>query len=73
MLQPSKKPRGGELSYADKGRNRFISRIRVRIAGEPRNAGRIGVGRVLYGAKFNHEFSPPTEDQPTWDSGPKAA
>src|SRR5215470_10732988 len=41
--------------------------------GEPRNAGRIGVGHVLYGAKFNHEFSPPTEDRPTWDSGPKAA
>jgi hypothetical protein len=31
MLQPRKKPRGGELSYADKVRNRLISSIRVRI------------------------------------------
>ena len=41
--------------------------------GDPRNAGRIGVGPVCYGANFNHEFSPSAEDQPTWDSGPKAA
>jgi len=41
--------------------------------GNPRKAGRIGVGHVLYGAKFNHEFSPPAEDRPTWDSGLKAA
>jgi hypothetical protein len=33
--------------------------------GNPRKAGRIGVGHVLYGAKFNHEFSPPAEDRPT--------
>jgi hypothetical protein len=31
ILQPKKKPRGGELSYADKLRNRLISSIRVRI------------------------------------------
>ena len=31
ILQPTKKPRGGELSYADKVRNRLISSIRVRI------------------------------------------
>ena len=31
ILQPKKKPRGGELSYADKVRNRLISSIRVRI------------------------------------------
>src|SRR4029077_17289627 len=41
--------------------------------GNPRKAGRIGVGHVLYGAKFNPEFSPPAEDRPTWDSGLKAA
>jgi hypothetical protein len=31
ILQPKKQPRGGELSYADKVRNRLISGIRVRI------------------------------------------
>ena len=31
ILQPTKKPRGGELSYADKVRNRLILSIRVRI------------------------------------------
>lgn len=31
ILQPQKKPRGGDLSYADKVRNRLISGIRVRI------------------------------------------
>ena len=31
ILQPKKKPRGGELSYADKVRNRLISSIRVRV------------------------------------------
>ena len=31
ILQPKKKPRGGELSYADKVRNRLISGIRVRV------------------------------------------
>jgi hypothetical protein len=31
VLQPKKKPRGGELSYADKLRNRLISGIRVRV------------------------------------------
>jgi DDE superfamily endonuclease/Helix-turn-helix of DDE superfamily endonuclease len=31
ILQPKKKPRGGELGYADKGRHRLISGIRVRI------------------------------------------
>lgn len=31
ILQPTKKPRGGELSYADKVRNRLISGIRVRV------------------------------------------
>jgi hypothetical protein len=38
-----------------------------------RKAGQLGVGHVLYGTKFNHEFSPPAEDRPTWDIGPKAA
>ena len=41
--------------------------------GYPRKAGRFGVGRVLYGTKFTHEFSPSAEDRPTWDIGPKAA
>src|SRR5918992_1394471 len=41
--------------------------------GHPRKAGRIGVGRVLYGAKFNHEFSLPAEDRPIWHFGRKAA
>jgi hypothetical protein len=31
ILQPKKKPRGGELGYADKVRNRLIAGIRVRI------------------------------------------
>ncbi len=31
ILQPRKKPRGGELSYADKVRNRLISSVRVRV------------------------------------------
>jgi hypothetical protein len=31
ILQPEKKPRGGELCYADKVRNRLISGIRVRV------------------------------------------
>jgi DDE superfamily endonuclease/Helix-turn-helix of DDE superfamily endonuclease len=31
ILQPKKKPRGGELCYADKVRNRLIAGIRVRI------------------------------------------
>ena len=31
ILQPTKQPRGGELCYADKVRNRLISGIRVRI------------------------------------------
>jgi DDE superfamily endonuclease len=31
LLQPTKQPRGGELSYADKVRHRLMSRIRVRI------------------------------------------
>jgi hypothetical protein len=31
IIQPKKKPRGGELSYADKLRNRLISSIQVRI------------------------------------------
>ena len=31
ILQPTKKPRGGELPYADKVRNRLIAGIRVRI------------------------------------------
>jgi hypothetical protein len=31
IMQPKKKPRGGELSYADKLRNRLISSLRVRI------------------------------------------
>jgi TnpA family transposase len=52
-------------------------RRRVRrglLKGEhPRKAGRIGVGRVLYGAKFNHEFSLPAEDRPIWHFGRKAA
>jgi hypothetical protein len=43
------------------------------IFGYPFKAGRFGVGRVLYGAKFKHEFSHPTEDRPPWDFGPKAS
>ena len=35
-------------------------------------AGRSGVGRALYGAKFNHEFSHPKENRPPWDFGPTA-
>ncbi|MFQ5852996.1 MAG: transposase family protein [Candidatus Binatia bacterium] len=31
ILQPTKKPRGGELSYAEKLRNRLIASLRVRI------------------------------------------
>ena len=31
ILQPKKKPRGGELGYADNVRHRLISGIRVRI------------------------------------------
>ena len=42
-------------------------------SGYPRKAGQFGVGHVLYGTKFNHEFSHPAEDRPTWDIGPKAA
>lgn len=41
--------------------------------GYPRKAGHFGVGHVLYGTKFKHEFSHPAEDRPTWDIGPKAA
>jgi SAM-dependent methyltransferase len=46
---------------------------RKKFSGYPRKAGRFGIGRVLYGAKFNHEFSPPAEDRPIWDFGRKAA
>ncbi|HSF29524.1 MAG TPA: hypothetical protein VLK82_03500, partial [Candidatus Tectomicrobia bacterium] len=42
-------------------------------AGYRCKAGQFDVGRVLYGAKFNYEFSPLAEDRPTWDIGPKAA
>jgi hypothetical protein len=42
-------------------------------AGYPLKAGQFGVGRVLYGAKFSHEFSHPAEDRPPWDFGRKAA
>ena len=31
ILQPKKKPKGGELSYVDKVTNRLISGIRIRI------------------------------------------
>jgi hypothetical protein len=41
--------------------------------GYPRKARQVGVGHVLYGTKFNHEFSHPAEDRPTWDMGLKAA
>src|SRR5918993_4434710 len=41
-------------------------------SGYPFKTGRFGVGRVLYGAKFKHEFSHPPEDRPPWDFGPKA-
>ena len=41
------------------------------VSGYPRNAGQFGVGHVLYGTKFNHEFSHPAEDRPTWDFGRK--
>ena len=45
----------------------------VTVLGYPRKAGQFGVGHVLYGTKFTHEFSHPAEDRPTWDIGPKAA
>ena len=35
------------------------------LFGYPRKAGQFGVGHVLYGAKFNHEFSHHAEDRPT--------
>src|SRR5256885_11023377 len=40
--------------------------------GYPRKVGQLGVGHVLYGTEFRHEFSHPTEDRPTWDCGRKA-
>jgi hypothetical protein len=43
------------------------------LTGYPRKAGQFGVGLILYGTKFTHEFSHPAEDRPTWDIGPKAA
>ena len=45
----------------------------ARPEGYPRKAGRFGVGRVLYGTKFTHEFSHPVEDRPIWNFGRKAA
>src|SRR5882672_10226785 len=50
---------------------------RKRIAGlgqggYPRKAGQFGVGQVLYGTEFSHEFSHSTEDRPPWDFGRKA-
>jgi cytochrome c553 len=38
----------------------------------PRNTGQCGVGPVLCGTEFSHEFKHPSEDRPTWDFGPKA-
>jgi len=51
----------------------FSDESPMRGKGYPRKAGQFGVGHVLYGTKFNHEFSHPAEDRPTWDIGPKAA
>jgi hypothetical protein len=39
------------------------------FSGYPFKTGRFGVGRVLYRAKFNHEFSHSKEDRPPWDFG----
>ena len=54
-------------------RNLFDDLPRIFFEGYPRKAGLFGVGHVLYGTKFKHEFSHPAEDRPTWDIGPKAA
>jgi hypothetical protein len=51
----------------------LILLTQLAILGYPRKAGQFGVGHVLYGTKFNHEFSHPAEDRPTWDFGRKAA
>src|SRR5467141_1420050 len=70
---PEQKAHIGQWAKAFPKNLNKISVLVVEHFGDPRNAGRIGVGPVCYGAKFNHEFSPSAEDQPTWDSGPKAA
>ena len=46
--------------------------LAYRFNGYPLKAGQLGVGHVLYGTEFSHEFSHPTEDRPTWDFGRKA-
>jgi hypothetical protein len=45
---------------------------RIDQVGYPRKVGQLGVGHVLYGTEFSHEFSHPTEDRATWDFGRKA-
>ena len=44
----------------------------ISFLGYPLKAGQFGVGHVLYGTAFSHEFSHPSEDRPTWDFGRKA-
>jgi transposase len=67
--------RGGMLpqAYVYPAEMRATRDLFRRRTGYPRKAGQFGVGHVLYGTKFNHEFSHPAEDRPTWDIGPKAA
>src|SRR4029434_3483686 len=43
-----------------------------RVKEYPRNTGQLGVGHVLCGTEFSHEFKHPSEDRPTWDFEPKA-
>ena len=45
----------------------------IALEGAPHKAGRLGVGHVLYGTGFSHEFSHPAEDRPTWDFGREVA
>ena len=47
--------------------------VMVYAFGYLRKAGQRGVGHVLYGTEFSHEFSHLTEDRPTWDFGRKVA
>ena len=54
-------------------RHTAASYLAMQGVGYPRKAGQFGVGHVLYGTKFTHEFSHPAEDRPTWDIGLKAA
>jgi hypothetical protein len=57
--------RGGMLpqAYVYPAERRATRDLLRRRTGYPRKAGQFGVGHVLYGAKFNHEFSHPAEDR----------